>query len=92
MGMLLRYHRDNIKADGVTTKDMVSPKPSHSEKVVEKSEGKKKAEKPVVTVTAEEINAMNGTKLRKFAKEQGIENPEDLTVGELKAILREKFS
>lgn len=89
MGMLLRYHRDNIKADGVTTKEMVAPKPSHS---APKAEGKKEksADKPAITV--EEINAMNGTKIRKFAKEQGIENPEDLTVGELKAILREKFS
>lgn len=91
MGMLLRYHRDNIEADGVTTKDMVAPKPSHS---APKAEGKKEkeAEKPANIITAEEINAMNGTKLRKFAKDQGIDKPEDLTVGELRAVLLEKFS
>lgn len=89
MGMLLRYHRDNIEADGVTTKDMVAPKPSHS---APKAEGKKSADKPENIITAEEINAMNGTKLRKFAKDQGIDKPEDLTVGELRAVLLEKFS
>ena len=93
MGMLLRrYHEDvsNIKADGVTTRDMVAPKPTHSAPK-EKAEGKKEKEADKPVITAEEIDAMNGTKLRKFAKDQGIDKPEDLTVGELRAVLHEKF-
>lgn len=43
-------------------------------------------------VTADDIKSMNGTKLRKLARENGIENPEELTVGELKAILVEMLS
>lgn len=35
------------------------------------------------------INAMTGAKLRKLAKENGVENPEDLTAGELKSVLIE---
>jgi len=91
MGMLLRrYHADvsNIKADGVTTKEMVAPKPAHS---APKAEGKKEKEADKPVITAEEIDAMNGTKLRKFAKDQGIDKPEDLTVGELRAVLHEQF-
>ena len=37
--------------------------------------------------TEEKLKAMNGTQLRKLAKKHGIENPEEFTVGELKATL-----
>lgn len=37
--------------------------------------------------TEEKINSMNGTQLRKLATKNGIDNPEELTVGELKAVL-----
>ena len=78
MGMLFRYHNNNI--DKEINKGVAEEvAPNTSEKVENK-------------LTASEIKAMNGTKLRKLASENGIENPEDLTVGELKAILVEKFS
>ena len=78
MGMLLsRHYANNNTADGATK--AVAPKPE--EKVVAEPK-----------ITAEEINKMSGAKLRKFAKENGIQDPEDLTVGELKAVLLEKFS
>ena len=81
MGMLLSRHyadsKNNNKADGVTKE--VAPKP------LEKAEKKN-------TVSVAEIKAMTGAKLRKFAKENGVEDPEELTVGELKAVLIEKFS
>ena len=81
MGMLFRYHyadikEDNSKNEGVTK--AVAPTP--------------KEEKPEIGITATAIKSMNGPKLRKLAKEYGIDNPEELTVGELKAILIEKFS
>ena len=84
MGMLLsRYHNNNDK--GVTKKVAPSPSPKIEEepKVVAKDE---------FAITAEEIKKMTGAKLRRFAKENGVEDPEELTVGELKAILCEKFS
>lgn len=37
--------------------------------------------------TEEKIKAMNGTQLRKLAKKHGIENPEEFTLGELKATM-----
>ena len=40
---------------------------------------------------AEEIKSLKGEKLRKYAKENGIENPEEYTAGELKAVLLEKL-
>lgn len=82
MGMLFRYHNNNIdikaKTEGKGAAKEVAPSP-----IEEKAE-------PAFTASA--IKSMNGTKLRKLAKENGIEDPEDLTVGELKAILIEKFS
>ena len=87
MGMLFRYHyadikEDNSKNEGVTK--AVAPEVQAKEE--------KKADKPETTITAEEIDSMNGTKLRKFAKEHGVDKPEDLTVGELRAVLHEMFS
>lgn len=84
MGMLFRYHNNNIdikanaKAEGKGAAKTVAPTP--------------KEDKPEIGITATAIKSMNGTKLRKLAKEYGIDNPEELTVGELKAILIEKFS
>lgn len=81
MGMLLTRHyadRENNREIGA------------AKKVAPKVPEEKKVEKPTIAVS--DIKAMNGTKLRKLAAENGIENPEDLTVGELKAILIEKFS
>ena len=51
-----------------------------------------KAEKKAETAfeyTEDVIKSMNGAKLRKLAKENGIENPEELTAGELKSTLIE---
>ena len=75
MGMLFRYHRQN-ENKGVTNEVAPSPKV-----------GKKPEEKE----NAVDLDAMTGTKLRKFAKENGVENPEDYTVGELREVLREKL-
>lgn len=84
MGMLLRRHyEENDKVRGAAK--TVAPSPS--EKKVEKVEEPKKG----LDITANDIKLMNGTKLRKLAKENGIQNPEDLTVGELRAILTEMF-
>ena len=77
MGMLFRYHNQNkIDDKGVTKEQVVAPSPKVG----------KKPEKDVV-----DLNAMTGAKLRKFAKENGIENPEDYTIGELREVLREKL-
>ena len=78
MGMLFRYHSQNDDKKGVTKEVAPSPKVG------------KKPEKETEKVKVD-LSAMNGTKLRKFAKENGVENPEDLTVGELRAVLREKL-
>ena len=81
MGLLLTRHYTDNK--GATKK--VAPSPS----VEKKTEEKKVAEKSLFS--ADDIKAMNGTKIRKLAKENGIQNPEDLTVGELKEILCEQL-
>ena len=86
MGMLLSRHYADVRAEGVTEK--VAPKPETKVEVeVKAAEEPKKKE-----ISADDIKSMNGAKLRKLAKESGIESPEELTVGELKAILCEKFS
>lgn len=79
MGMLFRYHDNNIekKADNKGVAVKVAPKVDEKEK----------AEKSIV----DEIKSMSGAKLRKYAADNGVENPEELTVGELKAILLEKL-
>lgn len=78
MGMLLSRHYAD-KAEGAIKE--VAPEPSVGVK----------EDKPEHGIPASAIKSMNGTKLRKLAAENGIENPEELTVGELKAILIEKF-
>lgn len=83
MGMLLSRHYTDNKSEGAAKK--VAPSPS----VEVKAEEKKGAEKPLFT--ADDIKAMNGTKIRKLAKENGIQNPEDLTVSELKEVLCEQL-
>lgn len=80
MGMLLYMMEMEMaqKADkGVAKK--VAPSPP-----------KKEEKKPAQSL--EDIKKMSGPKIRKFAKENGVENPEEYTVSELKAILCEKFS
>ena len=86
MGMLLsRYHNNDSFNSGAAK--AVAPKPSEPVKEVVEE----KAKKANLEYTAEDIQKMNGNKLRKLAKENGIDNPEELTVGELKAVLSEKF-
>lgn len=86
MSMLLRRHYvDNTNAKGAP--EEVAPKAPVEEKTAET-----KADSKVLTITPADIKMMNGAKVRKLAKENGIENPEELTVGELKAILTEKYS
>lgn len=82
--MLLRRRYEDIQ--GVT--EEVAPSPSL--KKAEEKKAPKEAKSEEFEITAEEINKMTGPKLRKLAKENGIENPEELTVGELKAILCNK--
>ena len=79
MGMLFRYHNNNIdiKADKGATKPVVAPEPKEE-----------KIENPVIN----DIKNRSGAKLRKLAKENGVVDPEELTIGELKAILIEKLS
>ena len=81
MGMLFRYHNNiDIKAnaEGKGAAKEVAPTPIE--------------DKPENGIPASAIKSMSGAKLRKLAAENGIEDPEELTVGELKAILIEKFS
>ena len=80
MSMLLRRHYAENKATGAIANKAVAPKPTP--KVAEP--------KVVPNITAKEIKAMTGAKLRKLAKEFGVENPEELTVGELKAVMCDK--
>lgn len=96
MGMLLTRHyaetenknnnsnSNSSKAKGVTKE--VAPK---AEAVAEVKEVDTTPTNTVakIKITVDDIKAMNGTKVRKLAKEYGIENPEELTVGELKAVL-----
>ena len=87
MSMLLRRHTRAYRAMGATNeKAKVAPKPTPTEK---KSTEKKADE---IALTAKDIKLMTGAKLRKLAKQYGIENPEELTVGELKAVMCEKVS
>lgn len=83
MGMLLtRHYVDNSKKIQGATKKVAPSIPAEKKEKVEVKE-------PVIT--EKDIKAMSGNKLRKLAKQQGIENPEELTVGELKSILCEKL-
>ena len=83
MGMLLtRHYRTNnantqtsTNTNNVGVAKEVAPIPS-------KPEPKKESE-----YTEEQIKAMNGTALRKLAEKSGVENPEELTAKELKAVL-----
>ena len=85
MGMLFRYHTNNsdIETENTGAPKEVAPSPSTEKKEVVRAKDPE--------ISPKDIKAMNGNKVRKLAKEQGIENPEELTVGELKAILCEKF-
>ena len=86
MSMLLRRHYENnsnSKPQGVTKE--VAPSPSSKKE-------KPVAENKELEITASDINKMTGPKLRKLAKLNGIADPEELTVNELKAVLREKYS
>lgn len=83
MGMLLkRYHNhsNSNKAAGATKpqKVEVAPKPNPTIKPAEKEKNE---------FTEEKIKKMSGTQLRKLASKNGVENPEELTAGELKSIL-----
>lgn len=79
MGMLFRYHNNiDIKTQDKGATKEVAPAPIE--------------DKPEHGIPASAIKSMSGAKLRKLAAENGIEDPEELTVGELKAILIEKFS
>ena len=79
MGMLFRYHTDNANNNNTAkgAAKEVAPEPE-----------KKTENGP----TASDIRGMSGVKLRKIAKDYGIEDPDDLTVGEIKSILIEKLS
>ena len=81
MGMLFRYHDDNIEKKSNKDRKGVAAK------VAPKVKENEKAEKSIV----DEIKSMSGAKLRKYAADNGVEDPEELTVGELKAILIEKL-
>ena len=81
MSMLLRRIYEDIQGVAETVAPSEPKKP----------EEKKPADKGL-EYTAKDIKMMNGAKLRKLAKESGIEDPEELTVGELKAILVDKYS
>ena len=86
MSMLLRRRYEDIQGAA----NEVAPSPSL--KKAEEKKPSEEAKSEELTLTAEDINKMTGPKIRKLAKENGIENPEELTVGELKAILCEKYS
>lgn len=81
--MLLRRRYEDIQ--GVT--EEVAPSPSSP-----KEDKEEKAEHKDLEITASDINKMTGVKLRKLAKLNGIADPEELTVNELKAVLREKYN
>ena len=83
MSMLLRRHYAENKATGAIEKS-VAPKPTP--KVAPKT-----APEAEIKLTAKDIKMMTGAKLRKLAKQYGVENPEELTVGELKAVMCEKI-
>ena len=84
MSMLLRRrYEEDANTDtntGVIVKEAVAPKSSA-----------KKAEEKEPEFTEEKINKLNGAQLRKLASKNGVESPEELTAGELKAILIEKL-
>lgn len=90
MGMLLsRHYADNDTTENQGAAKKVAPSNSKS---VEKEKKPVEKDEKGLTYTAKDIKMMNGAKLRKLAKESGIADPEELTVGELKSILTEKFS
>ena len=69
-------------AEGATAQ--VAPKP---EPVKAKEKEKVKTPEKKAEYTEESINRMNGTQLRKLATKNGVENPEEFTVKELKSVL-----
>ena len=73
MGMLLRRRYDD--------------KPGVVKETAPASVKAEKKADAAFEYTEEVIKSMNGPKLRKLAKENGIDNPEDLTAGELKGVL-----
>lgn len=75
MGMLLRRRYDDVNTQGVV--NAAAPASVKTEKKTDAA----------FEYTEEVIKSMNGPKLRKLAKENGIDSPEDLTAGELKGIL-----
>lgn len=84
MGMLLTRH---YKVNTGAAKEVAPTIPeSKVQEVVAESKSKD------LEITSDDIKKMNGARLRKLAKVNGIADPEELTVNELKAILCEKYS
>ena len=77
MGMLLRRRYDDVNTQGVV--NTAAPASVKAEENADKA----------FEYTEEVIKSMNGAKLRKLAKENGIDSPEDLTASELKSVLIE---
>ena len=73
--LLRRRYNETDTQEGVAVTKAVAPSPSSP-----KTENE---------FTEEKINKMNGSQLRKLASKNGVENPEDLTAGELKSVLRD---
>lgn len=75
--LLRRYHSNNTTSGVAKVKEVAPVEP-------------RTKEEPKYTVA--KINAMNGASLRKLAKSNGIEDPEELTVKELRSLLCEKLA
>ena len=84
MGMLMRRHYDNT-AEGATEK--VAPMPTH----IKETTPEIKEDKPEEKLTKSDIQKMNVAQVRAYAKEQGIENADDISGAELKRILADKL-
>lgn len=76
--LLRRYHsNNNVNTTAGVAKKEVAPVEPRTKEEPEFTEAK--------------INAMNGASLRKLAKSNGVEDPENFTVKELRSILCEKL-
>ena len=96
MSMLLRRHyasKDNNTIENAKTGTGATPKVAPTPVPAPTANGEKKVAKARAKsdsgYTEEKIKAMTGANLRKLAKKNGIESPEELTAGELKSILCE---
>ena len=95
MGMLLYMMDTALKNKAKEATEQVAPKPTHNESHIEVKEvppeTKEKEKEKKLTVTRAEIMKMNAATVKAFAKEQGVDNVDEMSGAEVKRILCDKL-